>query len=74
MVLAHVCVSNLTRKELRTYYDVNMSSTGNGGGELLTGLWYVGVIMSIVASISSNLGVNVQKFSMMKEHEKMPKK
>ena len=27
----------------------------------LTGLWYVGVIMSIVASISSNLGVKRSK-------------
>ena len=30
-------------------------------GELLSGLWYVGVIMSICASCASNLGVNIQK-------------
>ena len=30
-------------------------------------LWYVGVTISIVSSIVSNLGVNLQKFSMQKE-------
>eukprot|EP00941_MAST-03F_sp_MAST-3F-sp1_P001895 g1895.t1 len=30
-------------------------------------LWYVGVLMSIIASIASNFGLNVQKLSMNKE-------
>ena len=36
----------------------------------LGGLWYVGMIMSICASIASNLGVNLQKFSMMREEKR----
>lgn len=44
---------------------------GDTGGEVLSGLWYVGVIMSIFSSIASNLGVNIQKYSMIKEFKKM---
>ncbi|GBG29603.1 Magnesium transporter NIPA2 [Hondaea fermentalgiana] len=40
-------------------------------GEILSGLWYVGVILSILSSIASNLGVNIQKYSMLKEFQKM---
>lgn len=40
-------------------------------GVLLSGLWYIGVILSIVASIISNAGVNLQKFSMMKEFRRV---
>mmetsp|Transcript_25787 Transcript_25787/g.73040 ORF Transcript_25787/g.73040 Transcript_25787/m.73040 type:complete len:519 (+) Transcript_25787:194-1750(+) len=40
-------------------------------GELLAGLWYVGVIMSILSSIASNLGVNIQKLSMTAELRKL---
>lgn len=36
-------------------------------GELLSGGWYIGVALSIAASICSNMGMNVQKFSMIKE-------
>ena len=52
------------------------ASAGDGGDEAGAGadgepqvarLWYVGVIMSIISSILSNLGVNVQKYSMMCE-------
>ncbi|RLN46213.1 hypothetical protein BBJ29_004721 [Phytophthora kernoviae] len=31
------------------------------------GMWYVGVILSIVGSIGTNMGVNLQKFSFMRE-------
>ena len=30
-------------------------------------IWYIGVILSIVGSICSNMGVNLQKFSFMRE-------
>lgn len=40
-------------------------------GDILDGLWYVGVILSIFSSIASNLGVNIQKYSMLKEFQKM---
>ena len=30
-------------------------------------LWWVGVLLSVVGSVVSNLGVNMQKFSMMAE-------
>jgi drug/metabolite transporter (DMT)-like permease len=30
-------------------------------------LWYVGVILSIVASVGTNMGVNLQKYSFLKE-------
>lgn len=30
-------------------------------------LWYVGVILSIVGSICTNMGVNMQKYSFMSE-------
>ena len=33
--------------------------------------WLLGVIISIVGSISSNLGLNVQKFSQNKEEERV---
>ena len=34
-------------------------------GELLSGMWYIGVILSILSSIASNLGVNVQKVTIV---------
>ena len=37
------------------------------GSSSETSLWYVGVILSILASIWGNLGVNTQKYSMMRE-------
>jgi len=40
-------------------------------GEVLSGLWYVGVTLSILSSIASNLGVNIQKYSMLNEFKKM---
>uniref|UniRef100_A0A7S2RQ18 Uncharacterized protein n=1 Tax=Mucochytrium quahogii TaxID=96639 RepID=A0A7S2RQ18_9STRA len=40
------------------------SSCGDGDAK---SLWYVGVIVSIVGSVSSNFGVNTQKYSMMQE-------
>lgn len=30
-------------------------------------LWYVGVILSIIGSICTNMGVNMQKYSFMSE-------
>jgi hypothetical protein len=35
----------------------------SASGELLSGEWYIGVLLSIAASICSNLGMNVQKVS-----------
>ncbi|ETI45111.1 hypothetical protein F441_10177 [Phytophthora nicotianae CJ01A1] len=35
--------------------------------EKSNGLWYVGVILTIVGSICTNMGVNLQKFSFMRE-------
>ena len=70
MTLAPVCM-NLSKADLNEY--VKNMTAGAKGSDLLTGLWYVGVIMSIIASISSNLGVNVQKYSMIKEHERCVK-
>ncbi|KAF1772976.1 Magnesium transporter NIPA [Phytophthora cactorum] len=32
-----------------------------------SGLWYVGVILAVVGSICTNMGVNLQKFSFMRE-------
>ncbi|POM80931.1 Hypothetical protein PHPALM_1167 [Phytophthora palmivora] len=32
-----------------------------------SGLWYVGVILTIVGSVCTNMGVNLQKFSFMRE-------
>jgi len=40
---------------------------GEDGGFQLAPLWYVGVTMSIIASMMSNAGLNVQKYSMMQE-------
>ena len=34
------------------------------------GLWYVGVILSILASIMGNFGVNTQKYSLTLESER----
>jgi hypothetical protein len=33
--------------------------------------WYIGAILSVIGSVASNLGVNVQKYSFM-QNEKLP--
>jgi hypothetical protein len=53
-----------TAEECLAFAVKNASSGG-----LLEGLWYVGVILSTVASIVSNMGVNLQKYSMNLEYE-----
>ena len=44
-------------------------TNGTGDDDGGTSLWYVGVLMSIFASIFSNLGVNFQKYSLNLELE-----
>ena len=44
--------------------DAGGSAIGGGGGG---SLWWLGVLLSVVSSIVSNLGVNTQKLSLMRE-------
>ncbi|EQC32171.1 hypothetical protein SDRG_10365 [Saprolegnia diclina VS20] len=44
----------------------NGSHSDKGSGEEFS-LWYVGVLMSVVASICTNMGVNLQKYSFLCE-------
>lgn len=46
----------------------------NDDGELLDGLWYIGVSLSIFSSVASNLGVNTQKFSLTQEIKRVKAK
>jgi len=41
---------------------VSQNSEVGADGKVEAGLWYVGVGMSILASVMTNLGVNTQKF------------
>lgn len=50
-----------TREELSPEQCLRDAISTGIDGELLTGLWYVGVVLSIFSSIISNLGVNIQK-------------
>jgi hypothetical protein len=34
------------------------------------GSWVIGAVLAVIASVSSNLGVNVQKYSFMKNADK----
>ena len=43
---------------------------GDGGEDGVGSLWYVGVGLSVAASITSNLGISFQKLSMMLEQDK----
>lgn len=47
----------------------NGSSSGHHDSSQSTtsSLWYVGVIVSVVGSICTNMGVNLQKYSFMNE-------
>eukprot|EP01050_Picozoa_sp_SAG11_P045937 SAG11_NODE_23197_length_393_cov_1.054422_1_plen_90_part_01 len=44
--------------------DGSADADGGGGGG---SLWWFGVVLSVVSSILSNLGVNTQKLSLMRE-------
>ncbi|GLE03301.1 hypothetical protein PINS_up012191 [Pythium insidiosum] len=39
----------------------------SSNGKKVSQLWYLGVILSIVGSVCTNLGVNLQKYSFMRE-------
>lgn len=42
--------------------------SGSGGGDKgASDLWWLGVILSIIGSTASNMGVNLQKYSFMRE-------
>lgn len=64
-------VVNGTGNELDSCFALGVASGGCelpvDGEESSSGLWYVGVIVSIIGSVLSNFGVNTQKYSMIQE-------
>jgi len=61
---------NETLVKMTAAYCLEIAIVKDESGDMLSGLWYVGVSLSIVSSILSNLGVNIQKLSMIKEFQK----
>mmetsp|Transcript_7361 Transcript_7361/g.8449 ORF Transcript_7361/g.8449 Transcript_7361/m.8449 type:complete len:523 (-) Transcript_7361:280-1848(-) len=58
---------NFTDLELSPELCLELAVLTAEDSQVVQDLWYVGVILSVLASVASNLGVNVQKYSMMKE-------
>jgi len=46
------------------------SSATHDTDDITYSLWYVGILLSIAASTATNMGVNLQKYSFMREAKK----
>eukprot|EP00924_Labyrinthula_sp_SR-Ha-C_P013486 maker-scaffold_5-snap-gene-4.6-mRNA-1 protein AED:0.02 eAED:0.02 QI:244/1/1/1/0.75/0.6/5/116/582 len=63
-------IKNNTTSSLSAEECLRLAVVTSADGEVLSNLWYVGVIISVLASVASNLGVNIQKYSLGKEMER----
>jgi len=50
--------------------DIVASPSASSTSSSLGSLWYVGLILSVVSSITTNTGIGLQKLSMMKEEDR----